>query len=134
MFSLDQVDFTNLYDSQDGEDDDAEDDFLDLTVPPYRYEKLEIDGHSFDLRNPSDVDDALNTIQDYQQQMKDGELLEYEGKSTELFGGGRSRINYDAIRVKIAVDYHKGLHSIDWQDQHFEAKRIQEYQRLRYAK
>lgn len=96
----------------------------DLTLPPKRYEKLDINGHEYDLRKQDDIFRAMDRASDYRQDLREGDLDEYEGKSTEPWGGGRSRLLYDEIRIKMAIDYHQGKHDISWEQQDAEAKRI----------
>lgn len=96
----------------------------DLTLPPKRYERLEVNGEEFDLRDPENVDDALEELREYRQELRNGELDEYDGKSTDLWKGGRSELLYDEIRAKLAEDFHEGKHTLTWDEQNIEAKRI----------
>lgn len=96
----------------------------DLTLLPLRYEKLEVNGHEYDLRKADEVEDAQEALEDYRQQLREGELDEYEGKLTEPWGGGRSRLLYDEVRAKMAADFHDGKHSLTYEQQHQEAQRI----------
>jgi hypothetical protein len=96
----------------------------DLTIPPKRFEKLEVNGEIYDLRDPDNVQEAKETTHEYREQMQDNNLPEYEGRSTEIWGGGRSKLLYDELRAKLAEDFHKGKHSMTWDQQDIEAKRI----------
>jgi hypothetical protein len=106
----------------------------DLTLPPYRYEALNINGTMFDLRIPTEIQKAKQLLTEYRADLRTGELDKYEGKSTELFSGGRSKLRYDELRIQIAEDGCKGKHSLEFEEQHQEVKRLQELERLRFTK
>jgi len=96
----------------------------DLTLPPKKYEKLDVNGQEYDLRKRNEVHEAQEATEDYREDLRYGELDEYEEKSTEPFGGGRSRLFYDELRTRMACDYHDGKHDLSWEQQDAECKRI----------
>lgn len=121
MLDLAILDSGIILDFNDNGDQEYEGE--DLTIPPRRYEKLETNGEEFDLRKPKEAEEANDTAKGYREQLKNDDLSTYEGKSTEVWGGGRSRLLYDEIRTKYAIDYHAGKHTMTWEQQHFEANR-----------
>ncbi len=96
----------------------------DLTLPPKRYERLEVNGEEYDLRKAEETEAAQEATENYRKDLRMGELDEYEDKPTEPFGGGRSRLFYDELRTKMANDYHEGKHDLSWDEQHEECQRI----------
>ena len=102
------------------------DDIVGQEFLPHRFEGLTVDGIKFDMRDPSQVQEAKTLLQQYRIDLNNGNLLKYDGKSTEIFGGGKSNLRYDEIRVQIAEEYHQGKNSLSFEDQHLLAKDIQE--------
>ena len=96
----------------------------DLTMPPKLAEHIKINGQDCDLRDPSFVKVFQIKLKDYREQLNNGTLKQYEGKSTEAWKGGRSELTNDEIRLKLAEDYHLGKHSLSWKAQQIEANRI----------
>lgn len=96
----------------------------DLTIPPKLAEHIKVNGQECDLRDSSIVKLFKMKILKYKEQLKTGELKEYDGKSTEPWQGGRSELSKDELRLKLAEDYHNGLHSLSWKAQKIEADRI----------
>lgn len=96
----------------------------DLTVPPKMAEHIKVNGQDCDLRDPNFVKLFSAKIKDYREQFNNGTLKEYDGKSTEMWKGGRSELSADEIRLKLAEDYHLGKHSLSWKAQQIEANRI----------
>jgi len=94
----------------------------DEKVAPYTY--LKVNDHEYDLNDPDDAQVASDQVRQYREQLKEHDLDTYEDKSTDWGQGGRSELLYDELRSKMAVDYHRGLHSLSWEDQHQEAERI----------
>lgn len=122
-----------MEDISDGEQDDNSQDDADkgdvyegddLSLPPQRYEKLEVNGETYDLRDARQAHEAQKVMDDYRARVRKGEIFDYEGRSTKMWSGGRSRILYDEIRTDMAVDYHEGGYDISWEQQHQEAQRI----------
>lgn len=99
---------------------------------PYRFESLNIDGTKFDLRLSEDVEEGIKELNQIEKLVNEGDYLEYEGKSTETFGGGKNKLEYDKVRLKLAKDFHDGKHQLSFDQQHQEAKRIQEYSKLNW--
>ena len=96
----------------------------DLTLPPKRYEKLNVNGEDYDLRKAEDAEAAQEATKDYRQRLYDGELDEYEDRITEPGNGGRIRLWYDELRAQLATDFHDGKHTLTYDQQHDEAQRI----------
>jgi len=96
----------------------------DLSLPPQRYEKLEVNGETYDLRNAQEAHEAQKVMDEYRARVRKGEIFDYEGRSTKMWSGGRSRILYDEIRTDMAVDYHEGDYNVSWEQQHKEAEKI----------
>lgn len=122
------IDFTQLIDTgtKDPDTEEVEEyEGEDLTLPPLRYEKLEINGEDFDLRNFEEVEEARNKLEDYRKELREGDLYEYEGRSTELWQGGRSRLLHDELMIKLARDYHFGKHNLTYEQMNEESLRIQ---------
>lgn len=107
---------------------------INIHYPPYRFEGLTVNGEKFDLRDPSSVQEGLNQVKEYRKLLNSNQLDTYDNKSTEMFGGGKSNLRYDEIRLQIAEDYHKGKHFLSFDEQHQEAKRIQEYEQVKWKK
>ena len=120
LIDMDSLDEGDRPDNMDN-DGDME---PDLTLPPLRYEKLEVNGHEYDLRKQDEVEDAQEALEDYREQLRNNKLDEYEGKLTEPWGGGRSRLLYDEVRAKMAMDMHEGKHNLSYEQQHQECQRI----------
>ena len=106
----------------------------EINYPPYRFEGLNINGERFDLRNPQDVERGLEQVKEYRKLLNSDQLDKYDDKNTKRFGGGRSNLRYDEIRLKMADDYHQGKHSMSFDQQHSETKRCQEYEELKWKK
>lgn len=85
---------------------------------------LEVQDYQFDLSNPSQAQKAFDFVLFQRQALKDGNLDNYEGKSTDFGGGGRTALLYDQLRAQMAVDFHKGKHDMSWAEQSTEADRI----------
>ena len=96
----------------------------DLTLPPLKSERLEAGDETYDLRKAEEAEQAQQDLRELRQQLRNGELDEYEGKSTEYGHGGRSRLLHDEVRAKLAVDYHDRKHTLSWDQQRAEADRI----------
>jgi len=128
------MDFSQLFNlnsnplpETDSEGEDTEEyEGEDLTLPPLRFEKLEVNGEDFDLRDPTQAQQAFEKTIKCRQELRSGDLTEYEGKSLELWHGGRSRLFADELRSKLACDFHEGKHTLTWEQQAVEADRIQE--------
>lgn len=116
----------NKEQEQDSDANNSDDvyDGEDLSLPPLRYEKLEVNGQVYDLRDAREAHEAQKVMDDYRMRVRKGEVFEYEGKSTKMWSGGRSRILYDEIRADMAVDYHEGNYDVSWEQQDQEARRI----------
>ena len=82
-------------------------------------------GEDFDLRNFEEVEEARNKLEDYRKELREGDLYEYEGRSTELWQGGRSRLLHDELMIKLARDYHFGKHNLTYEQMNEESLRIQ---------
>ena len=102
---------------------------------PLRFEGLNIDGNKFDLRNPEEVIEAEKLVEKYKRDLQSGNLDKYEGKSTEKFGGGRSSLKYDELRIELAKKYHNKEHNLNFNSQHEEAlkQRQEEYRKYNNA-
>ena len=85
---------------------------------------LEVNNDTYNLKDPTQAQEALDNLKDYREALRRGELNEYEGKGTKYGDGGRTRLLYDELRAKIAVDFHNGHHDMDWEEQSTEADRI----------
>jgi hypothetical protein len=105
-------------------DDDDDDDDDDNQLPARGFEKLICGDNTYDLRNEEDAEKALDDVSATRAAIQNGDLKEYEGRSTEPGEGGRARAWYDQIRAQEAVDFHDGKHTMSWAQQHDEAQRI----------
>lgn len=85
---------------------------------------LEVENQRFDLDDPKEAEKALEETQKKREALKEGRLEEYEGRGTQMGEGGRTRLLYDELRAKMAVDYHAGKHDMTWEEQSREADRI----------
>lgn len=85
---------------------------------------LEIEDKRYKLDDPKEAQKALDHARERRQQLRDGELDEYEGKGTDYGQGGRTRLLYDELVAEMAVDKHKGKHSLSWEKVCAEADRI----------
>ena len=97
---------------------------VDLTIPPKAAEHIQINGQECDLRDPSLVKLFSAKINDYYKQLHNGTLKTYDGKSTEMWQGGRSELLKDKIRLQLAEDGFRGKHNLDFKAQKIEADRI----------
>lgn len=89
------------------------------------YQHIEVNGEDYDLSDREEAYEARDELAEYRQQLRDGELDEYEDHPTEYRGGGRTRLLYDEVRAQLAVDYHEGKHDMTWEEQDQEAKNTQ---------
>lgn len=96
----------------------------DISLPPLGFERLHINGESYDLRDPGEVDKALDRVHHFREQLQNGDLDEYEGRSTDYGNGGRARLFHDELRVKFAEDFHEGKHDLTWEQQELESQRL----------
>lgn len=85
---------------------------------------LEADGDSYDLKDPEQAEKAFDELEGRREALRRGELDKYEGESTDWGQGGRTRLLYDELRAKLAIDYHEGRHDLNWEEQSTEADRI----------
>ena len=105
----------------DNLNDDGDDDNDEKSAP---YHHLQVNGVDYDLTDADDAQAANDRVRQYREQLKADDLDQYDDKSTDWGQGGRSELLYDELRSKMAVDYHRGLHELSWDDQHHEAERI----------
>lgn len=128
LFGIEADSTTNLDSiTSEGEETNSEEEYSgeDLTLPPIRYEKLEVNGEEFDLRDPTQAQEAYDRAQEFREQLREGNLIEYEDRPTELWGGGRSRLLHDELMSKMALDGHEGKHTMDYTQMNEECNRIQ---------
>ena len=110
-------------DSGDGCDIEQETDEYGAAIP-IRPHMLHANGDIYDLRNSDEVNDLQEQVKADRNELREGTLKKYEGRSTDWGGGGRARLLYDQCRVDLAQEYHEGRHSMEWKDQHQEAMKI----------
>jgi hypothetical protein len=108
----------------DLDDDNDSDDGYQVPLPARGFEKLICGENSYDLRDDDQAEDALEDANQKRNDLNNGQLSEYEGKSTDFGGGGRSRLLYDQVRAQMAVDYHEGKHDMTWAQQHEQAQQV----------
>jgi hypothetical protein len=106
---------------QDGDHDDQWFNRFDQDNDP---STLEVNGKKFDLRNPVDAARAHDEVMTYRSHLRNGDLSEYEGRGTDFGDGGRSQLLHDQARAEMAMDFHKGSHSMNWQEQCAEADHV----------
>ena len=87
-------------------------------VDPSVYTELEVNGEEYDLADPEEAKQAQEDTKRYREELKHGDLYEYEGRGTSWGDGGRKQLLYDEVRAKMAVDYHEGKHDMTWKEQH----------------
>ena len=85
---------------------------------------LEAGGDTYNLKDPKQAQEAMDELEGRREALRRGELDEYENKGTEYGDGGRTRLLYDELRAKMAVDYHSNRHDMTWEEQSAEADRI----------
>ena len=106
------------------DDDDDDDDYQVELLPPRGFEKLICGDNVYDLRNKDEATEARLETAEARQQLRDGQLVSWEGKSTDFGEGGRSRLLYDEVRAQMAVDKFDGKHEMTYQQMHEEAQQI----------
>lgn len=108
--------------AQDIMDDDHDDEY-GAALPDLSY-MLHANGDTFDLRDPDQVVDLLEQVKSDRNDLVNGDLPKYEGRSTDWGGGGRARLLYDQIRADLATEFHSGRHHMPWEEQHSEAMKV----------
>jgi hypothetical protein len=94
------------------------------TVKKFPIKVIHMNGGEYDLSVKAQAEKAFELATELRQQLKAKKLMDYDGKSTEWGKGGRSALLYDEVRARMAVDFHNNQHTLTWDQQDAEAKKI----------
>jgi len=79
-------------------------------------EELQAGDSTYNLDDPAEVSELIERLNNLRQDLRDGKLDSYEGKSTDWGGGGRAELLRDQIVADLALKRAQGKNDLSYED------------------